>query len=109
LYCWKNANHSRVRARGARIVTFIGWAETESAILEVPARGGWMPSAISLRQDAQQYLVIAPDGNQIQISRELFSALWEFLQGDKPTGSIVIHFRNGGIAGLEAIVKKVYK
>ena len=35
------------------------------------------PSAITLRQDAQQYLVIAPDGNQIQISRELFGALWE--------------------------------
>jgi len=67
------------------------------------------PSAVTFRQDAQLYLVVAPDGSQIQISRELFGALWEFLEGDKPTGSVVIHFRNGGIAGLEAITKKVYK
>jgi hypothetical protein len=68
-----------------------------------------MPSAMSLRQDGQQYLVIAPDGSQIEISRELFGALWDFLEGNKPTGSIVIHFRNGGIAGLEAVIKKIYK
>jgi hypothetical protein len=57
----------------------------------------------------EAYRVIAPDGNQIEISRELFGALWDFLQGNKPTGSVVIHFRNGGIAGLEAIIKKTYK
>jgi len=54
-------------------------------------------------------VVLAPDGNHIEISSELFTALWEFLEGEKQTGSVVIHFRNGGIAGLEAIVKKVYK
>ena len=68
-----------------------------------------MPSLMSFQQDSQPYRVVAPDGNQIEISGELFGALWDFLQGTKPTGSVVIHFRNGGIAGLEAIIKKTYK
>ena len=68
-----------------------------------------MPSAMSIQQDAEHYLVVAPDGNRIEISKELFGALWDFLEGTKPTGSVVIHFRNGGIAGLEAIIKKIYK
>jgi hypothetical protein len=52
---------------------------------------------------------VAPDGNQVEISRELFGALWDFLQGNQPTGSVVTHFRNRGIAALEAIIKKTYK
>jgi hypothetical protein len=68
-----------------------------------------MPSLMSFQHDAEPYRVVAPDGNQIEISSELFGALWDFLQGNKPTGSVVIHFRNGGIAGLEAIIKKTYK
>ena len=62
-----------------------------------------------LDQNAEHYLVVAPDGTQVEISKELFSVLWDFLLGNKPTGSVVIHFRNGGIAGLEAVIKKVYK
>lgn len=68
-----------------------------------------MPPPITLQRDAEQYVVIAPDGNSVEISKELFGALLDFLQGTKPTGSVVIHFRNGGIAGLEAIIKKIYK
>ena len=69
-----------------------------------------MPSPMTvLQQDGEHYLVVAPDGNRVEISKELFAALWDFLQGNKPTGSVVIHFRNGGIAGLEAVIKKVYK
>ena len=68
-----------------------------------------MPAALLYRREARPFLVLAPDGNQIEISSELFNALWEFLEGDKQTGSVVIHFRNGGIAGLEAIIKKIYK
>ena len=70
---------------------------------------GKMPSTITLERDADQYVVVAPDGNSVEISKELFGALWDFLQGSKPTGSVVIHFRNGGIASLEAIIKKIYK
>lgn len=68
-----------------------------------------MPPLISFQHDVQPYLVVAPDGNQVEISHELFGALWDFLRGNQPTGSVVIHFRNGGIAGLEAIIKKTYK
>jgi hypothetical protein len=54
-------------------------------------------------------LVVAPDGHGVEIPKELFGLLWDFLHGSKPSGSVVIQFRNGGIAGLEAITKKVYK
>lgn len=60
-------------------------------------------------QGVQPYLVIAPDGDHIEIPKELFAALADFLRGRGPSGSVVIHFRNGGIAGLEALVKKTYK
>ena len=60
-------------------------------------------------QGAQPYVVVAPDGDRIQIPQELFAALSDFLQERGPSGSIVIQFRNGGIAGLEALVKKTYK
>ena len=68
-----------------------------------------MPTVISFQQTQQQYLVVAPDGNQIEIPKELFGLLWDFSAGNKPTGSVVIQFRNGGVAGLEAIIKKTYK
>lgn len=68
-----------------------------------------MPTVISFQQTQQQYLVVAPDGNQIEIPKELFGVLWDFSAGNKPTGSVVIQFRNGGVAGLEAIIKKTYK
>jgi hypothetical protein len=67
------------------------------------------PAMTPFQQDGEHYLVVAPDGNRVEISKELFGALWDFLLGNKPTGSVVIHFRNGGIAGLEAVIKKVYK
>lgn len=68
-----------------------------------------MPTVISFQQTQHQYLVVAPDGNQIEIPKELFGALWDFSAGNKPTGSVVIQFRNGGVAGLEAVIKKTYK
>jgi hypothetical protein len=54
-------------------------------------------------------LVVAPDGNQIEIPKELFGLLWDFLHGDKASGSVIIQFRNGGVAGLESLVKRTYK
>lgn len=68
-----------------------------------------MPSLVSIQQNAQQYLVIGPEGDQIEIPKELFRALWDFSQGSKATGSVIIHFRNGGVAGLEAVIKRTYK
>jgi hypothetical protein len=54
-------------------------------------------------------LVVAPDGNQIEIPKELFGLLWDFSEGNKQTGSVIMQFRNGGVAGLEAVIKKTYK
>jgi hypothetical protein len=68
-----------------------------------------VPTVISFQQTQHQYLVVAPDGNQIEIPKELFGLLWDFSAGNKPTGSVVIQFRNGGVAGLEAVIKKTYK
>jgi hypothetical protein len=68
-----------------------------------------LPTVVSFQQSPQQYLVVAPDGSRIEIPKELFGLLLDFLQGSKQTGSVVIQFRNGGIAGLEAVIKKTYK
>ena len=68
-----------------------------------------MPTVVSFQHSPQQYLVVALDGNQIEIPKELFGLLWDFTAGNKPTGSVVIQFRNGGIAGLEAVIKKTYR
>jgi len=68
-----------------------------------------MSSVISIQENGQQYLVVAPDGDQIKIPKELFTVLWDFLKGNKANGSVVVQFRNGGVAGLEAISKKIYK
>jgi len=53
--------------------------------------------------------VVAPDGAKVEIPEELFSALEEFVLKPRPTGSLTIHFRNGGVAGIEALIKKIYK
>ena len=55
------------------------------------------------------YLATAPDGQQIEIPREFFVVLNDFLLERKHAGSMVVHFRNGGIAGLEAVIKKKFK
>jgi hypothetical protein len=68
-----------------------------------------MPSVVSIQQNTQRYMVVGPEGDQIEIPKELFKALWDFSQGSKATGSVVIHFRNGGVAGLEAVIKRTYK
>jgi hypothetical protein len=73
-------------------------------------QGESMPTVVPIQQRTQQYVVISPEGNQIEIPKELFGALSDFLQGAvKPTGSVTIQFRNGGVAGLEAMIKRIYK
>jgi hypothetical protein len=56
-----------------------------------------------------RYVVVAPDGTEVLISKEVFEALWDFLQGRELSGSLVLHFRNGGVAGVEALIRKTYK
>jgi hypothetical protein len=68
-----------------------------------------MPAVTPIQQGRSQYFVVAPDGNQVEIPKELFGLLWDFLHGDKASGSVIIQFRNGGVAGLESLVKRTYK
>ena len=68
-----------------------------------------MSSLISFREKVHSYLLVSPEGEEIEIPRELYGALQDFLQKNRQTGSILIQFRNGGVAGLEAVVKRTYK
>lgn len=68
-----------------------------------------MSDVTPIRQGRSQYSVVPPDGKQIEIPKELFGLLWDFLEGDKASGTVVIQFRNGGVAGLESLVKKIHK
>jgi len=55
------------------------------------------------------YVATAPDGAEITIPKELFVVLCDFIEGHKQMGTVIIHFRNGGVAGLETMIKKTYK
>lgn len=55
------------------------------------------------------YMAVSPEGLRVEIPKELFVVLCDFLQIRKDAGSMVVHFRNGGVAGLEALIKKRYK
>ena len=67
-------------------------------------------SAPALQYESSlQYAVVSPDGNRIEIPKELFQALWDFIKGSKHSGTVTIQFRNGGVAGLEALIKRTYK
>jgi len=52
---------------------------------------------------------MSPDGTEIEVPPELFRAFNDFMVGRKDAGSMIVHFRNGGVAGLETVVKKKYK
>ena len=53
-------------------------------------------------------MAISPDGRQIEIPKELFLALWDFLEGGKAAGSITLQFRDGTLSCLEAVAKKKF-
>lgn len=66
-------------------------------------------SGSSSTQARGSYMAVSPEGLRVEIPKELFSVLCDFLQVRKDAGSMVVHFRNGGVAGLEALIKKRYK
>jgi len=55
------------------------------------------------------YVAMSPEGAGVEIPKELFVVLCDFLHIRKDAGSMIVHFRNGGVAGLEALIKKRYK
>ena len=54
------------------------------------------------------YCVVGPDGTAIPVTKESFEALQDMWQR-RYSGSVLISFNSGRIAGVEMAVKKVYK
>lgn len=54
------------------------------------------------------YRAIGPDGAALPLTKEIFEALQD-ISRRKGTGSVIIDFKSGGIAGVEMTVRKVYK
>jgi hypothetical protein len=56
-----------------------------------------------------RYLALSPEGTRVEIPKELFIALSDFLETRKCAGEISIEFRNGEIVSVEAVSKKRYR
>jgi hypothetical protein len=57
----------------------------------------------------EQYMATSPGGTKLQIPKELFVALSDFMKTRKCPGSITIQFRRGEIVCVEAVAKKTYR
>jgi hypothetical protein len=56
-----------------------------------------------------KYFAVSPKGTHVEIPKELFIALSDFLETRKYPGAINIQFRSGEIICVEAIAKKRYR
>lgn len=56
-----------------------------------------------------QYHATSPSGTKLNIPKELFVALSDFIKTRKCPGSITIQFRQGEIVCVEAVAKKTYR
>jgi hypothetical protein len=56
-----------------------------------------------------KYLVVAPNGMQVPIPKELYVAFCDFIKTRKYPGSIAIQFRSGEITCVEALARKTYR
>jgi len=56
-----------------------------------------------------QYIAMSPTGTKLNIPKELFVALADFMKTRKCPGSITIQFRRGEIICVEAVAKKTYR
>jgi hypothetical protein len=56
-----------------------------------------------------QYHAVSPSGAKLNIPKELFVALSDFIKTRKCPGSITIQFRRGEITCVEAVAKKTYR
>lgn len=56
-----------------------------------------------------QYFATSPSGARLDIPKELFVALSDFIKTRKCPGSITIQFRRGEIICVEAVAKKTYR
>jgi hypothetical protein len=56
-----------------------------------------------------KYFAVSPKGTHVEIPKELFVALSDFLDTRKYPGAINIQFRSGQIICVEAVAKKRYR
>lgn len=63
----------------------------------------------SERHATGRYFMLAPDGTNLTIPKELFVALSDFLKTRRCPGSITIEFRSGDILCVEAVAKKTFR
>jgi hypothetical protein len=56
-----------------------------------------------------KYFAQSPTGIRLEIPKELFVALSDFLETRKYPGEIKIEFRSGEITSVEAVSKKRYR
>jgi hypothetical protein len=87
--------------------------------VQIPAKGdpGREPSTLRSGQLAQaeesatapRYRATSPFGTNVDIPKELFVALHDFISTRKYPGSITIQFRRGEIVCVEAVAKKTYR
>jgi hypothetical protein len=71
--------------------------------------GGKTPADKSGTPAEGKYIAVSPNGKEIAIPKELFTALSDFIEARKYPGSIIIQFRNGEIICVEAVAKKTYR
>jgi hypothetical protein len=64
--------------------------------------------AAGTAQEAK-YFAVSPKGTHLEIPKELFIALSDFLETRKYPGAISIQFRSGEIICIEAAAKKRYR
>ena len=57
----------------------------------------------------EQYIAVSPKGLHLQIPKDLFVALADFMKTRKCPGSITIQFRGGEILGMESVAKRTYR
>ena len=71
------------------------------------------PTSLKIGQPSHvaegKYVAVSPSGAHVQIPKELFIALLDFMKTRKCPGSITIEFRGGGITCVEAVAKKTYR
>ena len=68
-----------------------------------------MSQVTTVQQDNVGYRITSPEGTEVKIPKELFALLWDFLRVHRGSGTIIIQFRNGGVAGLESVLKRRHK
>jgi len=79
---------------------------TSSVPVSVDA--GKVPQAQEVNAEGK-FVVISPTGAQIEITKELYIALSDFMKTRRHAGSITVQFRQGEILCVEVLVKKTYR